>query len=81
MGRCPRHRRPANSERDRRRAKIEQRQNHLQHGLEARAVVRQLRLGATSQSSSVIGAEALARKPRPSQDPATESPRAPLEMR
>ena len=44
VARRPRYRRPANSERDRRRAKIEQRQDDLQHGLEAGAVVRQLQL-------------------------------------
>ena len=50
MARRPRYRRPANSERNRRRAKIEQRQNDLQHGLEAGAVVRELQTRARLRS-------------------------------
>ena len=45
MRRRPRHRCAANPERDGRRPKIEQRQHDLQHGLKARAVVGQWRLG------------------------------------
>ena len=69
MGRRARHRCAANTERDGRRPKIEQRQHDLQHGLKARAVVGQLELGRNFAISRVIGAEALARKPRPSQAP------------
>src|SRR5262249_2978193 len=45
MRRRARHRSAANSERDGRRPKIEQRQHDLEHGLEAGSIVGQLRLG------------------------------------
>ena len=81
MRRRLRHRCAANPERDGRRPKIDQRQHDLQHGLKARAVVGQLRPGTTSQSSRVIGAEALGLQAKDyPKAPRADSPRAPFGM-